>query len=56
VERGYSPDVHAALAAMGHDVHIPDTAIGGAQMIRINDNGVFEAASDPRKDGSAVGY
>ncbi|WP_428926752.1 gamma-glutamyltransferase family protein [Marinibacterium sp. SX1] len=56
VERGYSDAVRAELAAMGHNVTVPDTPIGGAQAIRILDNGVLEGASDPRKDGCAIGY
>ena len=56
VERGYSDAVRAELAAMGHDVSIPDVPIGGAQAILIHENGVLEGASDPRKDGCAIGY
>ncbi len=56
VERGYSDDIRATLADMGHDVVVPDSAIGGAQAIRIGDDGVLEGASDPRKDGCALGY
>ncbi|MEP4194469.1 MAG: gamma-glutamyltransferase family protein [Aliishimia sp.] len=56
VERGYSDQVRAELADMGHVVEIPDTAIGGAQAVRIHDHGVLEGASDPRKDGCAAGY
>ena len=56
VERGYSDQVRAELAEMGHDVQIPDTPIGGAQAIHIQDTGVLEGASDPRKDGCALGY
>lgn len=56
VERGYSDAVRAELAEMGHNVEIPDVAIGGAQAILIHDNGVLEGASDPRKDGCAIGY
>ncbi|MEX0369391.1 MAG: gamma-glutamyltransferase family protein [Tateyamaria sp.] len=56
VERGYSDAVRAELSAMGHDVSVPDTAIGGAQAILIRDDGVLEGASDPRKDGCALGY
>ena len=56
VERGYAPEVHAKLADMGHDVHIPDGPIGGAQAILIDDSGVLQGASDPRKDGCALGY
>lgn len=56
VERGYSDAVRQGLSDLGHSVSIPDTAIGGAQAIRIHDSGVLEGASDPRKDGCALGY
>lgn len=56
VERGYSDQTRAALVEKGHKVVTPQTAIGGAQAIMIHDNGVLEGASDPRKDGCAIGY
>lgn len=56
VERGYSDRVRSELSDLGHKVSIPDTAIGGAQAILIRDDGVLEGASDPRKDGCALGY
>lgn len=56
VERGYSDTVRAELIAKGHKVAIPQTAIGGAQAIKIHESGVLEGASDPRKDGCALGY
>jgi gamma-glutamyltranspeptidase/glutathione hydrolase len=56
VERGYSDDVRAKLSDMGHKVEIPRTAIGGAQAIKLRGDGVLEGASDPRKDGCALGY
>ncbi|WP_299044667.1 gamma-glutamyltransferase family protein [uncultured Tateyamaria sp.] len=56
VERGYSDQVRDELSALGHNVSIPDTAIGGAQAILMRDDGVLEGASDPRKDGCALGY
>ncbi|MCQ0091926.1 gamma-glutamyltransferase family protein [Roseovarius sp. M141] len=56
VERGYSETVRTTLADLGHDVTIPDAAIGGAQAIAIRPDGVLEGASDPRKDGCALGY
>jgi gamma-glutamyltranspeptidase / glutathione hydrolase len=56
VESGYSDAVRAELSDMGHQVEIPTTAIGGAQAIKLHENGVLEGASDPRKDGCALGY
>ena len=57
VERGYSDAVRAELAKMGHNVRIPEGPIGGAQAILIDpDTGVLQGASDPRKDGCALGY
>jgi gamma-glutamyltranspeptidase/glutathione hydrolase len=56
VESGYDRDVAARLTAMGHDVKASDEPIGGAQGILIHDSGVLEGASDPRKDGCAIGY
>ena len=57
VERGYAPEVHSTLAGMGHNVVVPETPIGGAQAIRIDaKTGVLQGASDPRKDGIALGY
>ncbi len=57
LERGYSDKTRACLAALGHNVITPETAIGGAQAIRIDTkSGVLIAGSDPRKDGCALGY
>jgi len=56
VERGYSDDVREKLTQMGHRVEIPKTPIGGAQAIKLRSDGVLEGASDPRKDGCALGY
>ena len=56
VERGYSQDVRAQLAQMGHKVITPPDALGGAQNILMQDSGVLIGASDPRKDGCALGY
>lgn len=56
VERGYAAPVHQALADLGHRIEVPDTPLGGAQAIRIHASGVLEGASDPRKDGCALGY
>jgi gamma-glutamyltranspeptidase/glutathione hydrolase len=56
LERGYRKDVFAELAERGHDIDVPETPIGGAQAILIHETGVLEGASDPRKDGCAIGY
>ncbi|MEX0368450.1 MAG: gamma-glutamyltransferase family protein [Ruegeria sp.] len=56
LERGYSDTVRQQLSDLGHRIETPDTAIGGAQAIRIREDGVLEGASDPRKDGCALGY
>ncbi|MEP3947419.1 gamma-glutamyltransferase family protein [Ascidiaceihabitans sp.] len=56
VERGYNDAVRQELSDLGHSVSIPDTAIGGAQAIRMRQDGVLEGASDARKDGIALGY
>jgi len=56
VERGYSDKVRAELTEMGHKIDVSTTAIGGSQAIQIHANGVLEGASDPRKDGCAIGY
>jgi gamma-glutamyltranspeptidase/glutathione hydrolase len=57
VERGYPDSVRAALAELGHTVKVPEEPIGGAQAIRIDAaSDVLQGASDPRKDGCALGY
>lgn len=55
VERGYSDTVRTELAALGHQVVVPETPLGGAQAIKL-DGDVLIGASDPRKDGCALGY
>ena len=57
VERGYPDAVRRGLSDLGHHVTIPEAPIGGAQAILIDDEtGVLQGASDPRKDGCALGY
>ena len=56
LETGYSAATAQALADLGHNVIPSPGPRGGAQAIRIHDNGVLEGASDPRKDGCALGY
>jgi gamma-glutamyltranspeptidase/glutathione hydrolase len=55
IERGYADAVRAELAGLGHRISTPETPLGGAQAIRIVDD-VLIGASDPRKDGCALGY
>ncbi|WP_147126380.1 gamma-glutamyltransferase family protein [Shimia ponticola] len=55
-ERGYTPDVRQSLADLGHPVNSDTGPIGGAQAILIREDGVLVGASDPRKDGCALGY
>ena len=57
VERGYPDATRDALFALGHDVSTPDGPLGGGQAILIDHaKGVLLGASDPRKDGCALGY
>jgi len=57
LERGYNSKVYQDLEDMGHKVSIPLEPIGGAQAILIDyNNGTLQGASDPRKDGCALGY
>lgn len=57
LERGVAADVAQALAEMGHDVTPRPAPLGGAQAIVIDhDAGVLTGASDPRKDGCAIGW
>ena len=57
MERGYSEQVCRELSDLGHKIEIPEKPLGGAQAIRIDyEKGVLEGASDPRKDGCALGY
>lgn len=57
VERGYSDTVRQELVDLGHQVTVPQVPLGGGQAVLINyETGVLEGASDPRKDGCALGY
>lgn len=57
VERGIPGSTRAALTRRGHRLIEADRPLGGGQLIYIDwQNGVLQAASDPRKDGCAMGY
>jgi gamma-glutamyltranspeptidase/glutathione hydrolase len=57
LETGYGADVAANLAARGHRVLRAEIPLGGAQAIVIDaERGVLIGASDPRKDGAAIGW
>jgi len=56
IENSYTSDVRAALADKGHKLRPNEGPIGGAQAIEIREDGVLIGASDPRKDGCALGY
>lgn len=57
IEDSLSEATCADLAALGHKLVRPDGPIGGAQAIQIDHaRGVLIGASDPRKDGIAIGY
>jgi gamma-glutamyltranspeptidase/glutathione hydrolase len=56
VEEQMYDRVATKLARRGHDVRIlPSIQFGGAQIAR-NEAGVLSAATEPRKDGLAIGY
>lgn len=56
LEPGIGQDVRAALEAMGHETFTTSPHnMGGAQVVLRLPRG-WAAASDPRKDGQAVGY
>ncbi len=57
VERGISHAVRDRLARMGHAPEETEKPLGGAQAIWIDHvRGCLIGASDPRKDGLALGY
>lgn len=59
LESGFSESVMSELGARGHRLHRSnldtDFSFGGAQLIYKTEGG-YVAASDPRKDGQAVGF
>jgi len=56
IESGISPDVITDLQSRGHNMQItPPARFGGGQLILKLDDG-YCGASEPRKDGQAVGF
>ncbi len=57
LEDEVSADVRDGLLRMGHNIKQDSTeeGFGGAQLIRISGE-TLQGASDPRKDGCAIGY
>ncbi len=57
LESGFNNEIRERLKSLGHKVANDPGGFGGYQGIWIDwDQGVLQGASDPRKDGSAVGY
>ncbi|MFG1412763.1 gamma-glutamyltransferase [Xanthobacter sp. VTT E-85241] len=57
VEGSMPQETRDGLRRLGHRIVKPARPIGGAQAIWIDwENGVLTGASDPRKDGCALGY
>jgi gamma-glutamyltranspeptidase/glutathione hydrolase len=57
LESDFPPELRESLLARGHVFVENDPGpFGGAQALRVLENGVMEGASDPRKDGGAVGF
>jgi gamma-glutamyltranspeptidase/glutathione hydrolase len=56
-ERGMPKAVLDGLIARGHNAVVTPSPWGGAQIVKIDwDRGVLIGASEPRKDGCALGY
>jgi gamma-glutamyltranspeptidase/glutathione hydrolase len=56
-ERGILAEAIAGLRKRGHQVSIADEPHGGGQLVLIDwEKGTLTGASDPRKDGCALGY
>ena len=56
LERGYPKATRDKLYEMGYKIEEATIPIGGAQLVRFDSSGVLIGASDPRKDGCALGY
>jgi len=57
VEDHFAPSTYDELERRGHVLERVETPLGGSQCVWIDhDNGALVGASDPRKDGCAIGY
>ena len=56
LERGYPKATREKLSQMGYKIEEATIPIGGAQLVRLDSSGVLIGASDPRKDGCALGF
>ena len=56
LERGYPKEIKEKLCEIGYKIEEATIPLGGAQLVRVDSSGVLIGASDPRKDGCALGY
>jgi gamma-glutamyltranspeptidase/glutathione hydrolase len=56
MENGVPPAVRAELERRGHRIRPADGSFGGYQAIMRNQSGIYEAATEMRKDGTAMAY
>lgn len=56
LEQSMPKSVYDGLVAAGHPVSWRDDPWGGGQIVQIDPSGYLIGASDPRKDGMAMGY
>jgi len=56
MENGILAPVRAELERRGHRIRPADGSFGGYQAIMRNENGIYEVATEMRKDGTAGGY
>ena len=56
LERGYPEATKEKLSKIDYKINEASIPIGGAQLVRVDNSGVLIGASDPRKDGCALGY
>jgi gamma-glutamyltranspeptidase/glutathione hydrolase len=57
LESGFPPETLSKLEALGHKLGKATGSYGGYQGIFIDhEHGTLHGATDPRKDGAAVGY